>query len=285
MQRLAWCCGTISRAPIRPPAQLFVIPAGTNATITSTWARQTFGPASILAPLRCFSFSPVRRYLNDDDDNENPSPDDLDDEMEMDEIEEEEEDEKAKSKSAAAQKRKQSKYAAENAELEFLKNAMIWHYKAKHEPRPMLAEETKEEMYRLHKENPKDWNLEHLSLKFGLRKSRVKAILIFMGMREEAQRNGEVLHDGVVRLLEEEFGVVKRFADKRLLSEEKLDTHPAQAQPIEEDADQEALTNHALAICSFSFSFPLPHWPLQGHHVSAHTAPSFLYSSPTNSYY
>jgi hypothetical protein len=145
---------------------------------------------------------------------------------------------------------KEARYAAENAELDFLAKALIWDYRGQHAPRPMLAEETKEELYRLHKQDPKRWDLENLSLYFGLRKDRVQAILTFMGMRDVAVRNGEVLNGGVVELLEQEFGVVGRLADKRVLDVERAGGRPGSGLPLEEDAiDNDArLLDHARAV-------------------------------------
>jgi hypothetical protein len=185
----------------------------------------------------------------EDDDEEGDGIDDDDDDDEDPEGEELVSN-STESKADKKKRSKEARYAAENAELDFLAKALMWEYRGQHAPRPMLAEETKEELYRLHKQDPKRWDLQNLSLYFGLRKDRVQAILTFMGMREEAVRNGEVLHGGVVELLEKEFGVVGRLADKRVLDEERAGGRPGSGLPLEEDAiDNDArLLDHARSI-------------------------------------
>lgn len=154
------------------------------------------------------------------------------------------------------------RYAEVLEELGALGQAMVWEYRNRHGPRPMLAEETKEEMYRLHTSDPARWNLEALSLRFGLLKARVQAILTLMGMRAEAVRNGEVLRGEVVQMLEAEFGVVGRLADKRILSPVQGRGRPGAGMPLEEDANEDRLVDHALALkLARTSTFPLGELP------------------------
>jgi len=146
---------------------------------------------------------------------------------------------------------------------------VIQYYRDLHAPRPMISRATKEKLYKLFCSNPKEWNVENLSLKFGLSKNRVKALLMFAKMERVADRHGELLPSSVEELLEAQFGVVHHGSDKILL--EDTDPHfKLRAHGIEEDADTEALQTHLRKVVPQKHIIrPLPLNPPQEHRAQA----------------
>jgi len=104
-------------------------------------------------------------------------------------------------------------------EMEEEMEDLVQEYEEEHESRPCLSQDTKDQIVELHSIDPVNWNLEALSVKYGLTKARVKALLMFGKMEEVAEAHGMLLPDTVIELMEDEFGVVDRVDDKVILEQ------------------------------------------------------------------
>ncbi|KAL6058652.1 hypothetical protein QOT17_014691 [Balamuthia mandrillaris] len=204
---------------------------------TNSNTRRGFATSSMTGP---FSSTSPTRY--DEDEQE----EDFDPEAPPPELEEDEEGERVSRRRQPLTPAMQKEIAARR---ELVAAHMIEEYKDQHDARPLLNYRVKELIHLLHRRDPEEWTVERLSLKFGLKKTRVAAIIQFRDKELELLGSGERLSWMAQEMAEQYFGSVARLpGDKTLLEEERGSAHPSTLQPAMEDMDEEALLEHRINI-------------------------------------